>query len=197
MLWGTDVVKCSPGDCCNYGYLDGRCDVNDQTDAKKVREKYCPGGMLLRSKREAKMGIEGLAKKELIVNDDLASDGDGDVNTKLENKNAEKRMHIINHELEDQHEADATVIATPHIDHEPPACNPNCKCPSSKFPSEGQVYCGWCPLVNSTHEKPMSNQDKIVCTNSGCCNYGNKDKTCRGTGHFWPDRKYCLLLHSA
>ncbi|KAF2277452.1 uncharacterized protein EI97DRAFT_292310 [Westerdykella ornata] len=28
ILYGSEVIKCSPGDCCSYGYYDGRCDTN-------------------------------------------------------------------------------------------------------------------------------------------------------------------------
>jgi hypothetical protein len=163
MLYGTDVVKCSPGDCCNYGYLDGRCNVNDQMDVKKVREQYCPGGMLLKSKWKAEIGIAG-KKKETA-----------------------KRQHIIN----DEFEGNVDTATAPQTDHKPQSCNSNCSCPKSAFPSEGQLYCGWCSLVGSTSGTPLLVEDKIVCRNDGCCNYGNEDITCRGDGDFWPDPMYC------
>jgi hypothetical protein len=162
MLYGTDVVKCSPGNCCNYEFLDGRCDVNDQTDAKRVREQYCPGGMLLKSKWETEMGIMG--KKE----------------------EAPKRQHIINDEFEGSFDTPATA----DTEHKPQTCNPNCSCPKGTFPPEGQIYCGWCALVGTTDGSPLIIEDKVVCKNDGCCNYGNEDATCRGNGNFWPDPKY-------
>lgn len=45
-MYGSEVIRCSPGACCSYGYYDGRCDTNSTQPDYKL---FCPDGMKKRS----------------------------------------------------------------------------------------------------------------------------------------------------